>query len=284
MGKLVPRRFAKNAKKTEKRKEESKHNLRKMEVDILDENDGHSITDSSDKSKEKRKPVPQPRGAKRGILPDQPCAMMFCGLSKSGKSTLMKDTLTDKKLLGGYFHTIVMFSPTADADSTITSELKLPKENIITKFDEKDVLEIIDGQRKLIKKEGYNRVAKTNRTLFIFDDCIAMQKFLKCKTIIDLTATVRHLLISVVFLIQSYRMVARPCRINLRGIAFFQANRNETDVLVEEECHPSLKNKEFRQLVHYATKEPYSYLFINKDKPFDERYFKKYEEVLEIGV
>lgn len=234
----------------------------------------------NDKVREKRRPVPQPRGSESGILPDQPCAMMYCGLSKSGKTTLLKETLKDKELLGGYFHTIVMMSPTADCDSTLTEALKLPKENVITDFEEEDLNKIIEAQRKLIAKKGYNKVAKTNRMLLIFDDCIAHQKFLRSKSIIDLTATVRHLLISVVFLIQSYRMVARACRINLRGIAFFQSNRNETDVLVEEECPPSLTTKQFRQLVHHATKERYSYLFINKDRPYSERYLLKYDHVL----
>ena len=239
---------------------------------------------------EKRKPVPQPNGSKRGIMPEQPCAMMFCGLSKSGKSTLLKDTLTDKNLLGGggssgskpYFHTIVMMSPTADADTTITEALKLPPENIITNFTEDDLEEIIEAQRSKIKKEGYNKVAKTNRMLIILDDCISHQRFLRSQTIIDLTATVRHLLISVVFLMQSYRMIARACRINLRGIAFFQSNRNETDVLCEEECPDSLKTREFRNLIHEATKEKYSYLFINKDRPYNERYLCKYDTILEI--
>ena len=81
---------------------------------------------------------------------------------------------------------------------------------------------------------------------------------------------------------QSYRMIARACRINLRGIAFFQSNRNETDVLCEEENPPSLKRNEFRQLIHEATKDKYSFLFINKDRPYNERYSVKYEDVLEL--
>jgi len=232
--------------------------------------------------KEKRKPVPQAEGTKRGILPDQPCTSIYCGLSKSGKSTLLKDTLTDPKLMKGYFHTIVMWSPTADADSTITSALDLPDENIKTNFTEDDLLEVIDQQRELIKQKGYNKVAKTNRMCFIFDDCIARQRFLRSQTIIDLCATVRHLLISVYFLMQSYRMVARSCRINFRGIAFFASNRAETDTLCEEECPASLRNREFRELIHEATAEPYSFLFINKDRPYRERYMVKYDDILEL--
>lgn len=259
--------------------------LKRTELQIIQ---GHNKGDNKenkergeptkDRSKEKRKPVPQPRGATRNVIPEQPCASIYCGLSKSGKSTLLKNTLTDPNLLGNYFHTIVMFSPTADADSTITGALNLPTENVITNFTEDNLKEIIEGQRKLIKKKGYNWVAKNNRTAFIFDDCISHQRFLKSKTIIDLTATVRHLLISVFFLIQSYRMVARACRINMRGIAFFQSNRNETDVLLEEEGPPFISKKEFRAVVHHATDEKYSFLFINKDLPFKKRYMKKYTD------
>lgn len=258
--------------------------LKKTELQIIqghnkgDNKDNKDSEPTKDRSKEPRKPVPQPRGSTRGITPEQPCASIYCGLSKSGKSTLLKDTLTDPNLLGNYFHTIVMFSPTADADSTITGALKLPPENIITNFTEKSLKDIIEGQRKLIKKKGYNWVAKNNRVAFILDDCISHQRFLKSKTIIDLTATVRHLLISVFFLIQSYKMVARACRINMRGIAFFEANRNEVDVLLEEECPGFLSKKEFRDVVHHATEEKYSFLFINKDLQFKKRYMKKYTD------
>lgn len=280
-GILKTRGFVKKSKKGETLQAPSK-GLKKTELQIIkNHNKGDTNKDSEptkDRSKEPRKPVPQPRGATRGILPEMPSASIYCGLSKSGKSTLLKDTLTDPNLLGNYFHTIVMFSPTADADSTITGALKLPSENIITNFTEDNLKEIIEGQRKLIKKKGYNWVAKHNRMAFVFDDCISHQRFLKSKTMVDLTATVRHLLISVFFLIQSYRMVARACRINMRGIAFFQSNRNETEVLLEEEGPAFLSKKEFREVVHHATEEKYSFLFINKDLNSRQRYMKKYTD------
>jgi hypothetical protein len=137
--------------------------------------------------KEKRKKVPQPVGSKNGNLPDQPCVMSFIGLSKSGKTTLLKDTLTDPDLLGDYFHTIIFFSPTADADSTLTAELDLPEENIYTDFDESDLEDIIVARRAEIKKKGYNTVARTNRVCFIIDDCIAKRGFLNSKIMLENT-------------------------------------------------------------------------------------------------
>jgi hypothetical protein len=235
-----------------------------------------------DKKKEKRKPVPQSNGSKSGLLPDQPCSQIYAGLSKSGKSTLLARTLTDKKLMGSYWHTIVLWSPTADADTTISEALNLPDENIKTNFTEDDLLEVIDKQRELIKQKGYNKVAKSNRMCFIFDDCVSHQRFLRSQTMIDLCATVRHLLISVYFLMQSYRMCAKACRINFRGIAFFQSNRAETDVLCEEEGAPTLRSREFRELIHEATAEPYSFLFINKDRPYNQRYMASYDDILEL--
>lgn len=232
--------------------------------------------------KEKRKKVPQPRGVKSGKLPEQPCVMSFCGLSKSGKTTLLKDTLVDETLLGGYFHTIIFFSPTADCDSTITAELDIPEENVYTDFEEDDMKEIIDSRRTEIKKKGYNKVARTNRVLFIVDDCIAKRGFLNSKTMLDLAATVRHLLISVFFCIQSFNKIPRAVRINFRGIAFFESNAGEVEVLLNEHRAPSLKREEFRQLIHYANKEPYSFLFVNVDAPFQERYRKNFNTILEL--
>lgn len=274
-GTLIPRRFTRGTKLKAPTK-----GLKKTELDARTSATDRKPNDAAKRHKKpvKRKEVPQPRGVKRGILPDQPCASIYCGLSKSGKSTLLKETLTDPELLGGYFHTIIMFSPTANADSTITEALKLPPENIITNFEEEDLIKIIDAQRELIADKGYNWVARHARMAFIFDDCISHQKFLKSRTMIDLTATVRHNLISVFFLIQSYRMVARSCRINMRGIAFFQSNRNETDILVDEECPPTHTKLEFRNVIHHATNEKYSFLFVNKDQPFNRRYMVRYDE------
>jgi hypothetical protein len=233
---------------------------------------------------EKRKKPPQPQGVKDGKLPEFPCVYSFSGLSKSGKSTLIRKVLTDPKLMGGFFHTIVLFSPTADADTTITRDLDLPEENIITNFTEDDLDQIITARREEIKKKGYNRTARKNRVCLILDDCISNQRFLKSKMMVDLCATVRHLLITTIFAVQSFNRVPRVCRLNLRGIIFFRANRNEVDVLCQECCPPQLKQDEFRQLIHYATDEPYSHLTINRDEPFKTRYRKNFDTVLELNA
>jgi len=237
---------------------------------------------NKNKKKEKREPIPQPQCCKDTILPDFPCAMSFVGLSKSGKTTLLKNILTDKDLLGGYFHTVLLFSPTSECDTTITAELDMPDENVFTNFTPDDIRRIIDARKKEIKKKGWNKTAKTNRMAIIFDDCIAHRAFLKSKEILDLCATVRHELISVFFLIQSLNMVPRPCRINLRGICFFESNANEVEVLINEARAPSLKKSEMRELIHYATCEPYSFLFINRDSPYRERYRHKLHTILRL--
>jgi GTPase SAR1 family protein len=237
----------------------------------------------TDKSKQKRKPVPQPAGVKSGKLPDYPCAQSLVGLSKSGKSTLLAKILTDPELMGNFFHTIVMMSPTADSDSTITGAIDMPEENIYTNFEPQDIRDIINARQQEIKKKGYNKIARTNRMCMIFDDCIAHRQFLKSKEMLDLTATVRHQLISVFFLTQSLNMIARPCRINLRGIYFFESNANEVEVLLNECRAPSLSKNDMRDLVHYATSEPYSFLMINRDAPYKHRYRKNLDIVLELS-
>jgi len=233
-----------------------------------------------------KKPInkepPQPEGNKKGYLPRFPCVYSFSGLSRSGKSTLINRVLTDPNLMGDFHHTILFFSPTSDSDDTITRSLDLPKENIYNEFTEDDLKEIIDARRKEIERKGFNHVAKNNRLLIIFDDIISHTSFLKSQTMIDLAATVRHLLVTTFFATQSFNRVPRVCRLNLRGIAFFQANRNEVDVLVEEVCPSILKKNEFRELIHYATEEKYSFLFINRDEPFKTRYRKGFDTILEL--
>lgn len=237
---------------------------------------------NSKKKKEKHLPIKQPKAVKRGILPAFPSVWSFSGLSKSGKSSLVAKVLTDPGLLKNYFHTIVFFSPTSDADDTITSKLELPEENIFTDFTQEDLLKIINARRNEIKIKGYNWVAKNNRMLIILDDVISHTKFLKSQVIVDLTATVRHLLVQTFFCVQSFNRVPRVCRLNLRCICFFEANRNEVEVLTEEVCPAGLKKDDFRELISYATEQPYSFLCINRDAPFKTRYRKNFDTILEI--
>lgn len=233
-------------------------------------------------SRQKRKDPPQPRGVKNGLLPAFPCSYSFIGLSRSGKTFLMKKVLTDKNLMGGFFHTILVFSPTASCDSTLFEELDIPDENVYTSFTEDDLKEILEARKKQIEKKGYNWVAKNNRMLFIIDDCISHQRFLKSQTIIDLTATSRHYLCSVFFAIQSLNKVVRSARVNLRGIVYFQSNANELEVLLNENRPPNLDRESFRRIIHHATKDKYGFLFINRDSPFKDRYRKGFDTILEI--
>jgi len=238
-------------------------------------------TGSTTGTMKQRKKIKEATGTKRGILPSFPCCCMFVGLSKSGKSTLVKELLMDPKMLHGYFQTIVFLSPTSGTDETIIRPLDLPKENVIKDFSEEKLDEIIQAQKKVVENKGWNYARKHNRILLIIDDAISNQKFLRSKTMMDLCALCRHYHISTFFLIQSYKMVARACRINMRGLALFQSNRDETDRIVDERCSSDLKKREFRSLLADATNEPYSFLWINQDKPVsDGRYWHKFDRMI----
>ena len=240
-------------------------------------------TQLQDKSKrERRLPIDQPPCVKRGQMAAYPSVSAFVGLSKSGKTTKIKDILIDPEFWGGYYDVIIYLSPTADSDTTLTAELDLPDENIITNFQIEDIQKILDARKAQIKKLGYNKVAKESKMLMILDDVISRPRLLRSNMLIDISACVRHWLVSTIFSIQSLTKIWRPIRLNLRTICFFESNRNETECLVDECCPPQLSKKEFRALIAHATEEPYSFITINRDKPFRQRYLRKFESRLEI--
>ena len=51
---------------------------------------------------------------KKGIIARFPSSTCISGRSGSGKTQLLLNLLTNEKLLGNYFHYIIVFSPTAN--------------------------------------------------------------------------------------------------------------------------------------------------------------------------
>jgi len=226
--------------------------------------------------------IPQKIASKNKILPNFPASIVISGRSGSGKTQLLLNILSRGDLWGNYYHTILIFSPTAnDLDDTYKS-LNLKKENFIKNFDPSILQTILNNRKEQIIKQGIETVAKTDRVILIFDDCIAEKKFLDSKENLMMFTLLRHYLCSVCILSQSLKKIPRSIRINSNFLCIFPSLESEIMIMIEELCPSNINKKQFRQIINYCTKGRYDFMTINNHAEPDKRIRHNLYEIIDI--
>lgn len=232
----------------------------------------------TDKSK-----IPQIKASTDQILPKYPFSMMISGRSGGGKTNLLINLLTKENMFKNFFHTILVFSPTAGEFDDTYKNLKLPKENFITDFSGDTLNHIIELRKKQIKSKGIEWVAKNSRMLIILDDVIANRTFLESPEALKMFALLRHYLVSVIVLIQSYTKLPRALRLNCNAVMTFPALSSEVETLKDEITPAGLTKKEFHKVIEYCTQGKYDFLYINNHADPDKRIRKNLDEIINLN-
>ena len=219
---------------------------------------------------------------KNGLLPRFPFSMMISGRSGSGKTNLLMNLLTRREFLQNYFQYIIVYSPTAGEYDDSYKSLGLPRENFKNDFSEEDLERLIESRKDLIKKKGIEWVAKNSRVLIILDDVIANRDFLNSPQALKMFALLRHYLVSVIVLMQTYNKLPKALRNNANAIMIFPSNRSELEVLKDELCPPSLNKKQFEKVISEATSDRYGFLYINNHAKPDKRLRKNLDEIINL--
>ena len=225
--------------------------------------------------------IPQPDAVKKGILPKLPASFLFIGKSGSGKSTALYNLLTHKDLLKDYFNYVFVFSPIKTDD--ILKQLELPEESYINEFDEDTVEGILTKIEAQIDDRGMDDCGKDMQILFIFDDILNKQKFLKSNTMKKLASANRHMLVSWIILSQYYKAIPPVIRTNASAIVLFPSSLAELERVTDECCEPNMSKKQFMSLLTHATDEPYQFCFINCKSKQGERVRKGFDTILSLG-
>ena len=247
--------------------DEQKDNKNIYEIEVMD----------TDKSS-----IPLRACMKNGVLPKFPSSVCLSGRSGSGKTNLLLNMLTRKEFLKGYYHYILVFSPTAGKYDDSYKVLNLPKENVVEEFTSETFEKLIQSRKDLIDRKGIKWVAKNSRVCIILDDVIANRSFLQGSTALKLFSLLRHYLCSIFILIQSYNKLPRPLRMNCNATYIFPANQSEVEVLLDEVTPAGMHKRDFEKVVDYATAEQYNFLSINNHAPPGQRIRKNLNEVLDL--
>ena len=186
---------------------------------------------------------------------------LIIGRSGSGKTQAMVNMMTNDNLLGDYFDIVYLFTD-AKPDKELIKDLKLPKKNVISDFDEEKVQEIMNRAERTIQQNGFKESPKI---MFLFDDILSNQKFLRSKTATRLATANRHFNISYIFCSQYYKKLVPVMRTNSRYTIIFPSSMSEVEKVGEELTPPRMSKKQFISYLQYATRERYSFLAINSD-------------------
>lgn len=237
----------------------------KYKIDVID-TDKHNI--------------PQKQSAKDGIMPKFPFSWLLSGCSGSGKTNLLLNILTKHNMYGGFFHYIIVFSPTAGTEDDSYKSLKIPKENFIKKFDGTMLQKIIDKRKEQIRQKGIAWVGKNSRMLIIMDDVIADREFLKSPEALKMFALLRHYLVSVFILLQKYNKLPPALRTNCNAICVFPSKQNEIECLIDEITPAGIAKRDFEKVIDYCTSEAYSFMYINYHAKREDQIKKNLTEVI----
>lgn len=192
------------------------------------------------------KAIPEP------IMPPPFCGGIVAGV-KSGKSVTMINLIY--RAYKPVFDKLFYISPNVFNDDIFETNVAIDDD--IVKVDKglEDVDLIAEGivemQKKISKKDR-------KHILIVFDDCLGFIK--PRRYITNFCTRYRQLKISMVFIMQALKALPSVIRANLSWMIYFRSyNKKELDKFYEEFAHiPGI-----RKLYEEATKEKYSFLYIN---------------------
>jgi len=209
------------------------------------------------------------------ILPDHPETTVFNGRAGSGKSNLLISLL--HKFYKNYFNVIHLFAGSVD-EMFDKIKGKIIKHTNPKEF-KKDLREVLEKQNQMITEKGIN---KSTRCLIIFEDMVNHKSFMKTPEFKQCYVSQRHSNCSVWLTNQYWNELPKVCRMNVMNVFYFAGNQLEKKILMEEDCPPKLTMNKFRELIDYATEEPYSFLTIFRKKPQHLRFRKNLDVLLKI--
>ncbi|MHA2039859.1 MAG: ATPase/DNA packaging protein [Promethearchaeota archaeon] len=217
----------------------------------------------------------QCEAAERGVIPKHPMRLYVVGASKSGKTNLVVSLLSEDRFYKGYWpkKNIFIISPTTGIDSTYNILGLDKKTQYIEPRDALDFLDMVQRVQTISITEADQDLNKVPRLLIIFDDCLSHKRLMQSQQLLRFAIMSRHFSVSIFFLSQAYHRLGKSIRMNMSSLIYFKASSKEDETVAKDYCAPGMSYKNFiSRIINPATRHKYNFLYINLEKPFEERY------------
>ena len=224
--------------------------------------------------------IKQPPMAEAGHIPAINTSTIISGRSGSGKSVALANLLTRKEFLKGAFDQMYLISPTGSSDD-IQKQMGISDDNTFTDVMEgiKEIKTILEENRTIIERVGADKAPKI---ALIYDDCVGDKALLREPMFIKSFIACRHFNTTTFICTQSFTAVPRIARLQCTNAIIFACSQDELKVLSETYTPARYSKREFIDIVNYATKEPYSFMFINTKQKPSQRYRSNFDQILEL--
>tara|TARA_B100001094_G_scaffold216533_1_gene210646 strand:+ start:1842 stop:2564 length:723 start_codon:yes stop_codon:yes gene_type:complete len=215
-------------------------------------------------------------------MPQLPMRGLFIAASGSGKTECVANMLKNEAF--GYKQAfrsnIFLFSSTASLSDPAWDGVNIREENVFNTYRADIINEIVADNEVIIKKND-GKKTKCPHVLILIDDLVCDIPTSKQSELINLYLSSRHRCISVMILSQVFRScIPKGIRLNCSFFCIWAVNDMEANSIAEEQGQ--IKKNDFLNILEEATKERYDFLFINLSKPVPERFYRNFEELLEI--
>ena len=234
------------------------------------------------------------RQSKYQIAPKLPIRSVILGPSGSGKSVLLQSMVLD--IYRGSFDQIYIFSPSVDVDDSIWGPVKkyiddkvnLLKEKVyFDHYDQGELLQIIDTQRKVVEFQKKKKHKKLHQILIIVDDMADSAEFCKhSKLLHSLYIRGRHICCSVITSVQKYTRLSTIARVNATSLFIFRLRSWQDLQTWLDETAALLKDKAALYEIYKLAIEdtPYSFLYLDlTSKDLNKTFYIRFDKVVRVN-
>ena len=211
--------------------------------------------------------------SKHSVVPGLPLRGVILAPSGSGKKVLLANLIL--KIYRGCFERIYVFSPSVNVDQTWEAVKKYQADVMHVRESDDEVLyhehytvealeKIIETQAKVILHLKKQKHTHLYSVLVIVDDFADDPHFSRhSKLLHSLFTRGRHNSISTIVSTQKFNAVAPIIRVNATFLCVYRLRNTKDLETFLEELSALIQRKELVEIYQLATKEPYSFLYIN---------------------
>jgi hypothetical protein len=215
--------------------------------------------------------------SKHDTVPKLPLRGVILSPSGGGKTVLLSNLILN--VYRGCFERLYIFSPSVHVDATwnavkdyqenIMKVKESPKEKLyFDDYNPEDLQHIINTQHQVILHMKKRNLSQLYSILIIIDDHADDPKFSRhSKLLHSLFTRGRHSSISTIVSTQKFTSVGQIIRVNATFLCVYRLrNQKDLDAFLDE-VSGTVGRKELLEIYNLATKEPYSFLYINLVSP-----------------